>query len=239
MKPTTLQPLEIAADDVDIKLSKPDPAWDKARQLLSAGRQVAIELADEIERLRSQYNIGHGGARRGSSSQVVNLKSGESFVAKLESELGLHPQQAARILESAEYQRRIMQVANSKVGAVIDYVDPKGKAEELYVRDEVKALAEEAVKSWGLPFSSTPARQWAGIMGGAQTRGVDRKDPDHGKILERALRSFANCLEPRYWNRIRPEQRARIETMWDELCENGMIPDTFVESIDRHVKGRK
>lgn len=214
-----------------------DPAWDRARELLQTGKALAIELADEIERLRSTYSLGRGGDRRGSKSQVVTLNHEGGFHAKLEQELGLHRQQASRILESADYQRRILLVAKSEVGSELDYVDSDGAKEKIYVRDEVKALAQEAVKSWGLPFASSPARQWAGIIGGGSTRGAERAPVNHAKVLDRSVRSFANCLE--HWNRINPVSRAEIEMMWEKMCEAGLIPDTFIAAIMRHSKGRK
>lgn len=183
-----------------------DPMWDKARRLLAEGRRVAVEFAAEIERLKSAHSKGYGGDRR-SSSQVVNLKSGEGFVVQLREQLGLHPEQARRLLADVDYQRRIEALTGMEPGEVIA-VPGKGREArpvELAVTPRMIELAREAREAWGAPGCPKASRQWAGIAGEGMRVDVegggnpDRQPPDDLGLWVKAVKTIQRC--GRGWDR--------------------------------------
>ena len=212
---TKTAPLTVVTDS-DVAL---DPSWDRARELLSQGRFVASALAEEIERLRAAHDKGYGGNRR-SSSQVVNLKNGDGFVAQLRDQLNLHPQKAARLLENAARTRLIGQIADAEIGETL-YIAP-GDVEGIEVTIERKALAREAMQDLALG-NVTAGRAWAGVMGGGKTLGQNRAEVDHHRNLKRALKALANSLD--HWAELTPEERADIEGGWSQLVR--YLPATW------------
>lgn len=137
-----------------------DPRWNRARELLAHGRGLAAELAEEIERLRAQF-LGQGQGRRTDkqpSSQVVIKVDAQGFQAQLRAQLGLHPQQAARLLENSQRTRLLAQIADAEPGEVVT-IDAERDFE---VTLETKALARDAFNDLTLG-NVTAGRAWAGI----------------------------------------------------------------------------
>jgi hypothetical protein len=213
-----------------------DPDWDRARELLSEGRQTAIQLAHEIERLKELY-MQPAGLRRGSKSQTVIQNNDGGFQAKLSSELNLHPQQAARILESASYQSSIIQVADAELGEIVTYTSSKGKEEHLEVTPEAQSLARQAVDEWGMPYSPRPSRQWAGIAGGAETRGKDRNPVDSAKQVRNALRSLEVHL-PR-WDSFSPEDQALIAGVAKQISLGELLEPLMAAAARSKVEAKR
>lgn len=220
--PTTQLPAPVA----ETKLVTLDPAWDRARALLAAGRQTACELAAEIDRLRTLY-LHPSGVRRGSESQVVIQKNGGGFQAQLRAQLGLHPEQARRIEESAAYQTRIARVAEAEDGEVISW-EEAGEEQSLTVSDAHRELARQALASMALPGAPKPSRAWAGIAGEgtrvAQRGGKDRQPINHAMNLAKALTQLQTSLP--HWSKLSPQERATIEDGWALI--RPLLPPTFL-----------
>lgn len=221
-----MQTAQLPAPVSETKLVMLDPAWDRARSLLAAGRQNACDLAAEIERLRVAYNSGHGGDRK-SSSQVVNLIPGQGFIAQLRSQLGLHPEQARRIEQSAAYQARIGQVADAEEGEVIHWVED-GEEQSLTVSDAHRELARQALAGMALPGAPKPSRAWAGIAGEgtrvAKRGGKDRAPIDHAMNIAKGLTQLQTSLP--HWEELTPQQRAKLEEGW--MLIRHLLPKTFL-----------
>lgn len=216
-----------------------DPAWDRARELLEMGRACASELAIEIERLRAAYlHRGQGGDRRGSSFTSVKLEtlSGENrqgFTAQLRDQLGLHPQQAVRIMEAADYQRRIERVACAEIGEEIAW-EAEGQRRTLTITAEHKEQAKQAVAGMALPGAPRPSRAWAGIMGEGTRVGVknagkaDRQPVNHALNIARGLTALQTSLP--HWAELTADERYAIEESWAKLILP-LLPQTFAVSV--------
>lgn len=206
MQTTTIDTISGPKNVTPIKL---DPAWDQARELLGMGRQCASRLTAEIDRLREAYlHQGHGGARRGDQvSQSVKLETAVGFVAQLRDQLGLHPQQAARIEEAAAYQLRIERVAGAEIGEVIAW-DEAGERKSLTVTAAHKECAEQVVDGLSLPGAPRPSRAWAGIVGEGTRVGnygagsMERAEPDHLGLWVKATHCIRR-IAPR-WSKLFP-----------------------------------
>lgn len=195
-----------------------DPAWDRARELLAEGRRCARELAAEIERLRAEYSTGHGGARRGSSSQLVNLKQGEGFVAQLRAQLQLHPEQARRLLLDAQRERQIYAIASGEVEVVEDESGARP------VTEEVREAAQQAVRAIEADPGVRPARAWAGLWGRAATAGRARREVDHAANIARGITALKTSLA--HWAEFTPRERAALEQAWADLVLP-VLPQTW------------
>lgn len=221
-----MQTAQLPATVPETKLVTLDPAWDRARQLLAAGRQTACELAAEIDRLRAAY-AHPAGLRRGSESQIVIQKNDGGFQAQLRAQLGLHPEQARRIEESAAYQSRIGQVAEAEEGEVIRWTED-GEEQSLTVSDAHRELARQALASMALPGAPKPSRAWAGIAGEGTrvTRrgGKDRAPIDHAMNIAKGLTQLQTSLP--HWEELTPQQRAKLEEGW--MLIRHLLPKTFL-----------
>lgn len=200
-----------------------DPAWDRARELLSQGRFVASALAEEIERLRAEFSKGQGGDRK-SKSQVVILKNGDGFQAQLRAQLNLHPQQATRLLENAARTRLLAQMSDAEDGERLVCQVGKG-FDSIEVTPENRALARVALTDLSLG-NITAGRAWAGVMGGGATIGKNRAAVNHHANLKRALKALANSID--HWAELTPEERADIEGGWSQLVK--YLPATWARS---------
>lgn len=185
------------------KSDKLDPRWNRARELLASGRKVAMLFATEIESLRAEYlHEGHGGDRRSKNqvSQDEKLDREKGFVAAVERELSISPATAYRWINDA---LRFRQMQDITIGEVRE-ID--GKA----VTEEVRARAEEAIAAMQEDPSVRPARVWAGLWGGAKTKGVQRAAVDHGMNISNAIAKLKTSLP--HWRKLDPHDRAHIET---------------------------
>lgn len=208
-----------------------DPAWDTARELLQMGRDCAGRLAAEIERLRGIF-LRQGQGRRTDiepSSQIVTKVQPSGFQAQLAAQLGLHPMQASRILEAADYQRRIESCAAAEIGEEIAW-EEDGERRTLTVTAEHKAQAEQAIAGLALPGATRPSRAWAGIMGegtrvGTKGSGkVDRQPIDHAKNIARGLTALQTSLP--HWKDLSADERFALESAWAKLVLP-LLPATF------------
>jgi hypothetical protein len=229
-----MQTAQLPATVPETKLVTLDPAWDRARSLLAAGRQTACELAAEIERLRDEYSRGQGGdrgsnqhGRFGAKSQSVILPQSGGFQAQRSAQLGLHPEQARRIEESAAYQSRIGQVAEAEEGEVITWTED-GEEQSLTVSDAHRELARQALASMALPGAPKPSRAWAGIAGEgtrvAKRGGKDRAPIDHAMNIAKGLTQLQTSLP--HWEELTPQQRAKLEEGW--MLIRHLLPKTFL-----------
>lgn len=221
-----MQTAQLPATVPETKLVTLDPAWDRARSLLAAGRQNACDLAAEIARLRAEYSH-PAGLRRGSESQIVIQKNDGGFQAQLRAQLGLHPEQARRIEESAAYQSRIGQVAEAEEGEVIRWTED-GEEQSLTVSDAHRELARQALASMALPGAPKPSRAWAGIAGEgtrvAKRGGKDRAPIDHAMNIAKGLTQLQTSLP--HWEEFTPRQRAKLEEGW--MLIRHLFPKTFL-----------
>lgn len=230
---------QLPATAPETKLVTLDPAWDRARQLLAAGRRTACELAAEIERLRAAYqcdksdNLRRGNTRitqsigNAPTSQFVTSGNDGGFQAQLRAQLGLHPEQARRIEESAAYQSRIGQVAEAEDGEVISW-EEAGTEQSLTVSEAHRQLARQALAGLALPGAPKPSRAWAGIAGEgtrvAQRGGRDRQPINHAMNIAKALTQLQTSLP--HWAKISPKERAAIEEGWADI--RPLLPPTFL-----------
>jgi hypothetical protein len=214
------QSLEVAGPALPL-----DPAWDEARRLLAAGRELAGRLACEILRLRDLYlQDKHRNLRRGNSPTAQTVPSGKSegFQAKLSSELGLHHEQAKRILESARYQQRIDCVVEAEIGETITW-EEDDQPHSFRVTAEAQQIAIESRWVWGIPYAPTPMRQWAGIATGEATKGKARADVNHAANIAKGLQKLNTSL--RYWDTLTPMERKVLEECWSEVA--AMLPGSW------------
>lgn len=225
-----MQTAQLPATVPETKLVTLDPAWDRARSLLAAGQQTACELAAEIERLRVAYlRDKSSNLRRGNSptSQTVTSENPGGFQAQLRAQLGLHPEQARRIEQSAAYQARIGQVADAEEGEVIHWVED-GEEQSLTVSDAHRELARQALAGMALPGAPKPSRAWAGIAGEgtrvAKRGGKDRAPIDHAMNIAKGLTQLQTSLP--HWEELTPQQRAKLEEGW--MLIRHLLPKTFL-----------
>jgi hypothetical protein len=157
----------------------------------------------------------------------VKLETAGGFVAQLRAQLGLHPEQARRIEESAAYQSRIGQVAEAEEGEVIHWVED-GEEQSLTVSDTHRALARQALAGMALPGAPKPSRAWAGIAGEgtrvAKRGGKDRAPIDHAMNIAKGLTQLQTSLP--HWEELTPQQRAKLEEGW--MLIRHLLPKTFL-----------
>lgn len=225
-----MQTAQLPATVPETKLVTLDPAWDRARSLLASGRHTACELAAEIERLRGAYlRDKSSNLRRGNSptAQIVPSENPGGFQAQLRAQLGLHPEQARRIEESAAYQARIGQVADAEEGEVITWTED-GEEQSLTVSDTHRELARQALAGMALPGAPKPSRAWAGIAGEgtrvAKRGGKDRAPIDHAMNIAKGLTQLQTSLP--HWEELTPQQRAKLEEGW--MLIRHLLPKTFL-----------
>lgn len=214
-----------------------DPAWNRARELLEMGRACACELAAEIERLRAEF-LRQGQGRRtdrpGTFFTNVKEVTHLGFTAQLREQLGLHPEQAKRILEAADYQLRIEQVAEAEPGTEIEIPGAAGQTRRLALTAEHIAQAKQAVAGMALPGAPRPSRAWAGIMGEGTrvgTKGAgkaDRQPIDHSKNIARGLTALQTSLP--HWKDLSADERFALESAWAKLVLP-LLPATFAVSV--------
>ncbi len=195
-----------------------DPEYDYARRLKAQGMRVACEFAAEIRRLRELY-LHPPGLRRGSESQIVIQKNEGGFQAKLRIELDMHPQQAQRILDSADYLARLEQVAMAEVGTVVSLKDKHGTPELITVTKRAKELAEQAVSEQGQPGTPKPSRAWAGVRG----EGMRVDDP----LLGNGSKDRATPDNLELWVKAAKTIK-RIGCRWSEL----FVADARMRAVD-------
>lgn len=206
-----------------------DPSWDRARELLAAFKSSYVELADEILRRREAHSLGHGGSRRGSSFQNGNLKLYQGFVAQLRDQLGISYKVAQTYLQQADYQRRLVALSN---GEPVQLEDGR----RLMPDAQKQALAREALDTLSLP-GVRPSRLWAGVMGGAVTKGVDRAEVDHSRNIRRALVTLSNSLQA--YDELPADDRAMHDKAWQNLLDAGVIPGAWAAAAAAAFEARR
>jgi hypothetical protein len=214
-----------------------DPEFDRAREL-AAQRDAAegnyilaeVELADEILRLKERFSLGHGGDRKSRSQGVILIANEGGFQAKLAAELGLFPMQAKRILERADYVRRLRLAA---AGRPVDYLTGSGKAKKAAIlapTADTKRLASEALSDV-LAGELPPSRAWAGVAGEGNRRAsqggeATRQPVNHYKNCERAQAKWATSLEHFY--EFSEDEQNYLTSTWGELLAAGVIPEKWL-----------
>lgn len=219
-----------------------DPMWEKARRLLAEGRRVAAEFAREIERLREVY-LDEGKRRslqnlkKGDLPKFTNVNFGDTndlgFVAQLREQLGLHPEQARRLLAEVDYQRRIEAVAEMEPGSWIEAPGKGRGAEpvEIEITPRMIELAREALEARGAPGCPKASRQWAGIAGegyrvdSRQEGATERAPTNHFVNIAAAIAKLKNSLRPQVMNELPADQFAELEKMWRDMAP--LIPERW------------
>lgn len=220
-----------------------DPEFDHARELLARDatdtrRAIATkcELAGEIVRLRglNLKNQSHN-LLVGPKAQVC--RRGDGFQAKLASELGLHHEQASRLVEFADYIQRLRLAA---AGKPVKYITGSGKdrhEETFEANDIAQHLAQDSLAKV-LTGDTSPSRAWAGVVGEgtrrAETGKMDRAATNHYKNCEKAQAKWATSLEHYY--EFTEEQRAYLDSTWEELLESGAIPERWLVEAAKALK---
>lgn len=201
-----------------------DPQWNKARELLALGRRTAEAFAEEIERLREVYlldkNANLHNLRRGKApmSQSVTSGIGEGFVAQLEAQLGLHREQARRILDRVRYVRMLRAAAE---GEAVKYITGSGaeRSEKIFEpTEEARARARQLLDDV-VAGDVKASAAWAGIVGEgrrvAQTGKKERAAVDHAMNISNAIAKLKTSLP--HWRKIAPNERALLETEFQAI----------------------
>ena len=215
-----------------------DPEYDRARQLLAIERakagphlEASVATADEIERLRGLYLKDRSrNLLVGPKAHPVLSGSAEGgFQAKLQTELGLHHEQARRLLERADYVRRLRLAA---AGKPVLYITGTGKAkhEETFQPDarseKIAKASLDAVLAGDLP----PSRAWAGVCGEglrvAATGKKERAAVDPAKQIRDDFRSLGKWLP--MWKKLPLEDQVLLA----RIARDARLPDLFVPVVE-------
>jgi hypothetical protein len=194
--------------------------WGDARKLVEkvrAGARAWLELGEVLEALREQYlGEGHGGDRRSKTARDqaphgAALEKG--WQAKVREELGISDDTARRWMLDAKRHDQLIRITDGTVQQV----------DGQRVTDEVRERAQSALSALEADPSARPARLWAGLWGGAATKGKQRAAVDHARNIARGLTALQTSLP--HWQTITPEQRAALERGWELIRD--LLPPTF------------
>jgi hypothetical protein len=214
-----------------------DPEWDPARELLAQGRRTAEEFCDEIERLRERFlRDKNANLRRGNSPTAQSVPS-EGFQTHLETQLGMHHEQARRILDRVRYTRMLRAVAD---GNAVKYLTGTGrkKHEETFIpkgesRERAAVLLDAVIAG-----DEKPSAAWAGVVGEqkrvAETGKKERAAVDHYRNCDRAIAKWATSLQ-HYYDFTEPQQRY-LDATWEELVKAGIVPEKWLRSAAKRLQ---
>lgn len=187
-----------------------DPQWTKARELLALGRRTAEAFAAEIERLRAIY-LRQGQGRRSDLHESAD-NSAEGFSAQLEAQLGLHREQARRILDRVRYVRMLRAAAEGEAVRYLTGTGSEQKEKIFEPDDEAQARARQMLDDV-MAGDVKASAAWAGIVGEgrrvAQTGKKQRAAVDHAMNISNAIAKLKTSLP--HWRSISPNERALIE----------------------------
>lgn len=218
-----------------------DPAYDRARELLdrdaSDSRQALdtkCELAAEIMGLRARFLRDKSeNLKKGQDSDFTRVKSEEGFVSKLQSELGIHPQKADRIVKTAEYVQRMRLVVD---GRTVTYLTGTGKTkrqEQFTPTAEAIELAKASLDDV-LEGEVSPSRAWAGLVGEGKRvakTGVARAPVNHYRNCETAIIKLATSIE--HYHDFSLEQRNHLDLIFGEVLDGNVMPENWRVMLQR------
>jgi hypothetical protein len=224
-----------------------DPLFDRARELKHAleerigdAAETLCEFAEEIEGLRERYSLGQGGDRKSKSHMCDFDRAEGGFHAQLEAQVGLHREQARRILERADYVRRLL---TARAGKPVEYITGTGKAkhkETFLPSAEAQKCAEVSLVNV-MAGEVSASGAWAGLVGEdkrkAKTGKKERAEINHYKNCERAAGKFATSLEHYYTFTV--EQRDYLDAVWAELLAKKVIPEAWLVMTANAEKKRR
>jgi hypothetical protein len=191
------------SSNLQIVDSPPHATWGEARKLVDkvrAGARAWLELGEVLESLRAEF-FKAGSGRRNDLKPAPHdaAKVEKGWQAKVREELGISDDTARRWMLDAQ---RHQQMRGITEGTVL-------QIEGQRVTDEVRERAQEALSALAADPSARPARLWAGVWGGAKTKGVQRKATDHAMNISNAIAKLKTSLP--HWRSIAPDERAFIE----------------------------
>ncbi len=186
------------------------------------------EYADEILRLRATYSLGQGGDRKSKSHGVILIASAGGFQAVLARELGLHPEQARRLMDRAEYVSRLRMAAAGRTVKYLALREGEKREVAFEPHAESRARARQLLNDV-IAGDVKPSAAWAGLVGEgrrvAETGKKERAAINHEENIARGLKKLATSLE--HWAELKPSGRARLESLWNQLRQAGAIPSTW------------
>ena len=218
------RPVRFAQPPAEREAQRLDPEFDHARKLRDEARDLSTDAvrkicdyAAEIERLRVAF-LQPAGLRRGSEAQGVLQKNEGGFQAQLETQLGLHHEQAKRIIDRGRY---MAMLRNAAAGKTIKYVTGTGaeRKEKTFSPDsEARQCAQQALDAV-MAGDVKPSAAWAGVIGEsrrvAKTGKKERAAIDHAANLSNAVAKFKTSLP--HWRQIPPGERAFIENEFNAI----------------------
>lgn len=188
--------------------------WGDARKLVEkvrAGARAWLELGEVLEALRTEF-LSKGGRPKNSPHGAASSDE-KGWQAKVREELGISDDTARRWMLDAQRHSQLLRITSGEVQQI----------EGQRVTDEVRERAQSALESLQADPSARPARLWAGVWGGAATKGKQRAAVDHARNIARGLTALQTSLP--YWSKLTPEQRAALERGWELIRD--LLPPTF------------
>jgi hypothetical protein len=229
---THTAPLTVVTDS-EIAL---DPSWDRARALWADAQKAwsaRAQFVSEIERLRAEFlGQGHGGNRKNQVSQVVKLDRTDGFVAQLRAQLGLHPQEAARLIQSAARVHFLQACSQAEPGDEIALPATTNKKPGDDAETHVTITFELRGKAADLlaeleKGEATPGRAYTGFRGFQKTAKsagtTKRAEVNHARNIARGLTALQTSLP--HWDELDTDTRAALEKGWALIVD--LIPSTF------------
>lgn len=198
--------------------SPPPATWAEAKKLVTqvrTGARAWLQLGEVLEELRSTYFAQTAGLRRGNSPSPHDAATEKGWQAKVREELGISDDTARRWMADAQRYQQLLQITSGDVRQI------DGQT----ITADVRERAREALDAIQGDPSVRPARLWAGLWGGAATKGKQRAAVDHARNIRRGVIALATSLE--HWNNLPAQERAAIEAGWAELVDAGLIPSTW------------
>jgi hypothetical protein len=190
--------------------------WGEARKLVEkvrAGARAWLELGEVLETLRAEFLSKGGRPAAKNSPHGAASFDDRGWQAKVREELGISDDTARRWMLDARRHQQLVQITDGGVQQV----------EGQRVTAEVRERAQEALSALEADPSARPARLWAGLWGGAATKGKQRAAVDHARNIARGLTALQTSLP--HWASLTPEQRAALEHGWALI--RPLLPATF------------
>lgn len=231
----------VPASETGLATRGTDPAYDRARELYDRSRNdftrslaSQCELADEIKTLRERFlRDSSSNLKKGNIPTAQGVPSGDGFQAKLSAEIGLHHEQARRIIARAEYVQRMRLVVD---GRTVTYLTGTGKAkrqEQFTPTAEAVELAKASLEDV-LEGEVSPSRAWAGLVGEGKRvakTGVARAPVNHYRNCETAIIKLATSIE--HYHDFSIEQRNHLDLLFGEVLDGNVMPENWRVMLQR------
>lgn len=227
--PTTLTVLPPEKNVTPVRL---DPAWNRARELLAAGRQSARDLAAEIERLRELY-LRQGQGRRTDiePSSHGETKVEDGFKAQVSAQLGIGPATAYRHLAMAKALAICDMVEHAPDGETIDLPD-EGTYE---VTDKVRCKARDLrarIESGDVAMNrALPAVSGMFTVRGGGTGG--KAATNHPANIYAGLQKLITSLGAKHWRQGKGDWD-RNASLWAHVLEQ--LPEASLPAFNSELQ---